>query len=271
MMSRFALLLALTVITSANPVSAQSVDWLTDYNQAVTKAKETGKPIFIDCFADWCVWCHRLEKEVYTDPSFLRFSQGFVTLRINVEDQAEGTRIAEQFQVDSLPSMLFIEPDGTLLDRVNGFVPANELISEIQSIWKLTQKEKLMLNDWQTEQKLGEEYLFRDMNREAEIRFTKILATTGVPDNQKESAYFSLALSQYYQGKEGAALSTLNRYLETYVDGNSAEDVLLLLSQIYIETDQKDKARTILEQFITKFPGSENVKRAKEVLAHLNS
>jgi thioredoxin-like negative regulator of GroEL len=249
---------------------AQGLDWLTDYNQAVTKAKQTGKPIFIDCFADWCVWCHRLEKEVYTDSSFLKFSQDFIPLRINVEDQAEGSRIAEQFQVDSLPSILIIESDGTLIDRVNGFHVADELISEIQSMWKLNQKEKLV-NDWQTEQKLGEEYLFRDMNREAEPRFAKILESTGVPDNQKESAYFSLALSQYYQGKEKQALVTLNRYLETYVDGDSTENVLLLLSQIYIETDQKDKARTILEQFITKFPDSENVGRAKEVLAHLNS
>lgn len=247
--------------------SADNIPWLDNYSNALAAAKQTSRPIFIDCFAEWCVWCHRLDEEVYTDPQFVKFLQGFVPLRINVEDHAGGTKLATHFAVDSLPSLLITDSNGKLLNRIGSFLKSRELISEINEVQDLLQKEKLNPLDWATVQALAEEYLFRDMNYEAEIRFQRILEASGVSDSQKESAYFSLALAHYYQGKKSEALITLNRYLDTYTEGNSAEDVLLLLSQIYIEMDEKDKARAALQQFIAKFPDSDNAVRAKRVLA----
>jgi len=244
--------------------------WIHNYDEAIANAKQNSKPIFVDCFADWCVWCHRLEKEVYTDPKFESFLQGFIPLRLNVEDRADGSRVAASYSVDSLPSILILDSEGKLLNRIGGFMDAKDLITEINTIQDLVRDEKLHPGNMETVQTLAEEYLYRDMDAEAEVRFKKVIETPEVSDKDKESANFSLALTQYYQGKKQESLSTLKRYLETYVDGALVEDVFLLQSQIYIEMDKKDEARTILQQFVVKFPKSQNLKRAKDVLDLLN-
>jgi TolA-binding protein len=43
-----------------------------------------------------------------------------------------------------------------------------------------------------------------------------------------------------------------------------------LRSQIYIEQDKKEQAKAVLQQFLVKFPNSQNMKRAKDVLDLLN-
>jgi|GEM_PF-6704977 len=269
-MSRRLLPIILASLILATSVFAEKTEWLDHYDQALSNAKETSRPIFIDCFADWCLWCHRLEDEVYTDPAFEKFIQGFVPLRIDVEDQAEGAKLAARYGVDSLPALLIVDSDGKLLDRIGGFQPAKELINGISSMQDLVQKEKLNPYDWETRQMLAEEYLFRDMNSEAEALLLRVVATPEISDHQKESAYFSLALAQYYQGEKKEALATLNKYLETFTDGKSVEDVLLLQSQIYIELDENEKARTVLQRFVARFPDSTNLQRAKSVLALLD-
>jgi TolA-binding protein len=129
----------------------------------------------------------------------------------------------------------------------------------------LINRERLNANDWITVETLAEEYLFRDMNAEAEIRFARILKAP-LSDAAKESAHFSLALAQYYQQKNQEALRTLETYLQTYVAGDAAEEVLLLLSQIYLEMDEHEKAKHVLQQFLKKFPDSKSKGRAQKVL-----
>jgi thioredoxin-related protein len=244
--------------------------WLHNYDEALANAKQDSKPIFVDCFADWCVWCHKLDKEVYTDPKFEIFLQGFVPLRLNVEDHADGSRVAASYGVDSLPSILILDGEGKLLNRIGGFMDAKDLINEINTIQDLVKDEKLHPNNWETIQTLAEEYLFRDMNGEAELRFKKVVEAPEVPEKEKESASFSLALAQYYQEKREDCLSTLEAYFRNYPDGASIEDAFLLESQIYIEQDKKEQAKMVLQQFLVKFPKSQNLKRAKDVLDLLN-
>ena len=247
------------------PLSSEKILWLDNFQQALSKSKVTGKPVFIDCFADWCVWCHKMESDVYSDTKFVNLAGNYVMLRINVEDGAEGSRVATDYNVESLPALLVVDSSGKLINRIGGFLGTDELIADLTNMQTLIKRERLNANDWVAVQTLAEEYLFRDMNAEAESRFARIL-TAPVAHATKESAHFSLALSQYYQQKNQEALGTLQAYLQTYVEGDSAEDVLLLLSQIYLEMDEHEKAKQILQQFLKRFPDSKSKGRAQKVL-----
>lgn len=244
--------------------------WIHKYDEALANAKQNSKPIFVDCFADWCAWCHKLDKEVYTDLKFETFLQGFIPLRLNVEDRADGSRVAASYGVDSLPSILILDTDGKLLNRIGGFMDAKDLMNEINTIQDLVKDEKLHPNNLETVQTLAEEYLYRDMNAEAEVRFRKVVEASEASANEKESASFSLALAQYYQEKKEDALSTLDAYFHNFPNGASIEDAFLLQSQIYIEQDKREQARSVLQQFLAKFPKSQNLKRAQDVLDLLN-
>jgi thiol:disulfide interchange protein DsbD len=255
------------ILLAASPCYGQ-VAWIRNYSEAQKIAVADAKPIFIDFYADWCTWCHKLDREVYSDPDFIRFLQAYVPLRIDIEDPAEGKELAGRFQVQTLPTIMILDTDGHALNRIGGYRNASDLIADISSIQELLRRERMNPEDWHTIQTLAEEYLFRDLNREAEVRFQRVLAAP-VNSGAKESAHFSLALTEYYQGKIQEALQTLNTYLETYVDGRSAPDVFLLLSQIYLELNEADRARGILQKFLRKFPGNANAARAKEILEKL--
>lgn len=39
-----------------------------EWNSVLKQAETENKLIFIDAYTDWCVYCHKLDKEVYSKP-----------------------------------------------------------------------------------------------------------------------------------------------------------------------------------------------------------
>jgi len=250
--------------------SAGQVQWIHSFDQAVIQAKKSGKPIFIDAFADWCDWCHKLDQEVYADAKFVKYIERFVPVKIDVEDGGEGTQFAEKYAITGLPTLLVTDANGILTNRIGGFMEVDQLIEDLEGIQKLVERERKNSKDADASFQLAKEYLARDMNTEAESRFQRILSSPDATTGQRETSQFSLALTQYYQRNFDLALGTLESYEKTYQYGESGEDALLLLSEIHMELDANDKARYYLEQFLKKYPNSGNKSRALQVLSTLD-
>ncbi|MEM7299386.1 MAG: cytochrome c biogenesis protein CcdA, partial [Bacteroidota bacterium] len=61
-----------------------------DYDQALSCAKEQGKPIFIDFTGHGCVNCREMEQRVWSDPDVLeKLSQDFVLVALYVDDRTQ--------------------------------------------------------------------------------------------------------------------------------------------------------------------------------------
>lgn len=267
-----AILVLFLLFTITSPgFSSEKINWLSSYDQALGESEHSGKPVFVDCFADWCVWCHILDDEVYSNPKVIRFLQNYIPLRIDIEDQKEGTRLAEQFRIEGLPLLLVIDSNGKLLNRISGFLDADALIADLTGIQKLIDLERNSPENLIAVKDLAIEYLSRDMHSDAEMRFQRLLDAPSLPPEEKEEAQFYLALSQYYQRDLESALKSLDSYRTKYPAGGSAEDALLLLSEIYLETDSNEKARSCLLEFLEKYPDSGNINRAREVLSLLDA
>lgn len=242
------------------------VPWVHSFQTALADAKRDSKPIFVDIYADWCTWCAKLDRDVYSTPQFVKYMQNFIPVRLNAEDNKEGTDFANQYNVDGFPTLIVTDSSGAVTNRIGGYMDANALIKDMEGIQSLVKREKDRPDDLQTSFHLAHEYLEREMYAEAEKRFLRVVGSPKGTATEKEASQFSLALAQYYQHKLEPALDSLNQYRTSYPHGSSEEDALLLLSQIYIETDTNAKARDVLQQFLKDFPDSSNADRAREVL-----
>ena len=99
-----------------------------------SKAKKENKFIFIDVYTTWCGPCQFLSKEVFTDAKVgAYYNEHFINAKFDAEDEKEGTKIAELFNVQCYPNLLFINSDGKLVHR---FAGASGTIDEFVDLGK---------------------------------------------------------------------------------------------------------------------------------------
>lgn len=103
----------------------------------LAEAKAAGKPVMIDFWAEWCVYCKKLDKLVWKDPAIVEESLRFLTVKIDATapDDGEMGAIKELMQVKGLPRVVFIDSRGEILHgRSQGFLEAPAMLEVMQSI-----------------------------------------------------------------------------------------------------------------------------------------
>lgn len=266
----FLMLLVAIPAWTAPTLAPVKIAWKSSMDEALQEARKSGRPVFVDTFADWCEWCHKLDREVYSDPRFIKYIDAFVPVRIDIEDRAAGSRYAEQNNITDLPTLLILDSDGKITNRIGGFLATQDLISDIDHMQRLVERERAIPADLHATYDLGQEYLDREMLPEAEKCFRKIITSPDAKEWQQESALFSLGLTQFYNEDYPSAKATLQTYEMSFKDGASNEDALLLLSEIELQLNDNTHARQHLQEFLRKYPNSENAERAQQVLSELN-
>lgn len=92
----------------------------------------------MDVYTDWCAYCQKLDKEVYTDQRVVDyFNANFINVKFDAETEF-GRQKAYQYAVDGYPTLLFLTTDESVYEEVNGFVPSPTLIAyakNVQEAW----------------------------------------------------------------------------------------------------------------------------------------
>ena len=110
--------------------SAQDVQWMTSFEEASKVSMETGKPILANFTgSDWCGWCIRLKKEVFSKSEFAKWAEENVVLLeldfprttpISDELRAQNQQLAQQFQVRGYPTIIVFDVEaGGAEDQLN--------------------------------------------------------------------------------------------------------------------------------------------------------
>ena len=107
--------------------------WYTSYDEALNLSAESGKPVMIYFWADWCMYCNKYSAETLSDLAVVEIlGEYFVLLAIDVDTDQEGT--ASIYGVRSMPATVFVDSDGAVLEVVRSHVPPSIFIPVLQKV-----------------------------------------------------------------------------------------------------------------------------------------
>ena len=131
----------------APPEKQESSSWLTDFNEAKELAKKTNKKILINFTgSDWCGWCIKLDKEVFSKEEFKKWSKdNLVLLKIDFprykklpqEISQKNYILSQKYGVKGFPTILLTDENGKVVLRTgykNGGV--NSYITHLKAYTK---------------------------------------------------------------------------------------------------------------------------------------
>jgi protein disulfide-isomerase len=126
--------LILTLMVSLAAVSfsmgAESL-WMHDFEAAKAKAAKEGKPIFINFTGtDWCGWCIKLEKEVFSKKAFQDYAkENLVLVEVDfpkkkeqsAELKEQNKKLDKEYGVEGYPTLYLLDAQGKKLTEDIGY------------------------------------------------------------------------------------------------------------------------------------------------------
>jgi len=268
----------LVLAAAAMLLSQQGVagPWVKSLVTAKKTAREKNQLIFVDLFAEWCGWCHKMEQEVFPSEVFQKATDNKVLLRLNTEDANEGTKLAQDLGITTLPTFLLLTPTGSVAGIIRGYFPANEFvkaIAETENGYKEFQKhvadESAMTTNYSKRLELAREFRTHFALAESETRLKKLTTETAVPAGVRDDAYYELALTQVVEKHYDDAIKTIRKFAAVQNKGESYERSRLLAGDIYVQQGNYKDALSEFRAFKAAFPKSQYIANIDVVLPQL--
>lgn len=267
------LLLAAVAILAVQPAVASP--WLTSIAAAQKKAKEKNALIFVDLFADWCGWCHRFEQEVIPSQAFQNATDKMVLLRLNTEDGGDGTRLARDLGVSSLPTFLVLTNDIMIAGTIRGYAPADDFAKSLGNVeTQFGEFKKRVVavdatNDVQKQLDLAKEFRSRYGLTQSETRFKKLTTDSGVPAAIRDQAWYELAVTQMLEKKFDESRSTIAAFGKIQNKGELYEKSRLLIGDTYLQQQNFPAAVNEYKKFKAAYPQSPFIKNIDSLLPQI--
>lgn len=104
-------------------------------NDQLNEALASGEPVMLDFYADWCVSCVVMEKEVFSHPEALKFKQQFRFVQMDVTDfDDQHQALLDQLKLIGPPAVIFFDKNGDeiVAGRIVSEVDLNEFVGRAE-------------------------------------------------------------------------------------------------------------------------------------------
>ena len=122
--------------------------WLTDFELAKQKSEEEQLPMLVNFTgSDWCPYCKKLEKEVFSQPEFANYvKENFILLKIDFPQNHPlasdilnlRKELAEKYKIKEFPAVVFLSKNGEFILKtgyreggVNAYISFLKIVKKI--------------------------------------------------------------------------------------------------------------------------------------------
>ncbi|MFZ2052927.1 MAG: cytochrome c biogenesis protein CcdA [Candidatus Aminicenantales bacterium] len=131
-----------TLVSQGSGTHADSIAWFPYSEEKLAEASQSGRPVFIDSFADWCIPCKELDNLTFSRPEVIAASREFVMLKADLTSHKDESvkAFSKKFGIKGVPTLIFLKPDGTEIEelRGTGFEPKDDFLSKMKRALELS-------------------------------------------------------------------------------------------------------------------------------------
>jgi thioredoxin-related protein len=105
------------------------------FNEGMKQAASSGKLVIVDFSTEWCIWCKKMDTEVFSKPVIAaRLSNNFVTVRLDAESEAplvyrgrsmKTSAFTALMKVEGYPTLIVFDAKGNEVTRLSGYVESD--------------------------------------------------------------------------------------------------------------------------------------------------
>jgi thioredoxin-like negative regulator of GroEL len=266
------------LLLMSGPVAAGGIRWERSFEEALKKAKASRKPILVDFWAEWCGWCHRLDKTTYVDPAVVRKAEEFVAVKVDTEGSQRDMEVALRYDVQSLPTIVFLSPEGRQIQRLNGFQgpgqfprtldQALEAARRVLSLEEALEKDP---NDAGALASLGQHLFEQEFYEESrDLLYRSLKGDQDQPAPGRRKVRMLLAIIQNYDRKYAEAEALLKGALKIKPAGDDEPKILFVLGRTYASWGRREEAQKTMQAILHDHAGSAMAEKARETLLALD-
>ncbi|MHC8398766.1 protein-disulfide reductase DsbD [Pseudomonas sp. MDT1-17] len=115
----------------------QTISTPTELDRVLAEAKSSGTPLLLDWYADWCISCKVIEREVLTDAKVVERLKGYRLIRFDITaSNAEQRALLDRYKLFGPPALMFFGKDGVEHTdvRVIGEINARDFAERVANV-----------------------------------------------------------------------------------------------------------------------------------------
>ena len=120
-------------VESAPTGPAGGIQWVNSLSDGLRASAESSKPVMVDFYAEWCGWCKKLDKETYSDKKIVALSEKFINVKVDTDKNPQDAR---KYGVNGLPTIVFLDKDGNVIQTVVGYREAGDFEGVMSEVLK---------------------------------------------------------------------------------------------------------------------------------------